>query len=83
MSMDPKDSLRATFWGLFFIWWAGGIGIVLALGNPLFGVVYAISLGPVLYMIYQAAKLEKEAALAAEEKRNRKAVKKTKASRDE
>ncbi len=58
MKIEPKDSLTATFWGLLVIWLLGGIGIMLATGQFVFSIMYAIILAPVFLLIYCTAKAE-------------------------
>lgn len=58
MKLTGTDSLRATFWGLVIIWGFGGAGLLVFTEKPLFAVVYLVTLGPILALIYHTAKTE-------------------------
>ncbi len=59
MKFDPRDSLKTTCYGLIFIWGAGTLGLALTSGNMYMGGFYAVIVGPIMFLIYQTAKAER------------------------
>lgn len=63
MKFDPRDSLQTTFYGLLFIWGAGSLGLALTSGSLYMGLFYAVIVGPMVFLIYQTAKAERNQEL--------------------